>query len=69
MQNNVAVPFVDLQVPHNLLAQELNEAVQRVMTRSSFILGAEVETFEGEFGQLSASVSRLTTALGRISNS
>ena len=49
MQNKITVPFVDLKAQHDLLAQELNEAIQRVMTRSWFILGAELEAFEVEF--------------------
>jgi dTDP-4-amino-4,6-dideoxygalactose transaminase len=49
IQNKVTVPFVDLKAQHDLLAQELNEAIQRVMTRSWFILGAELEAFEAEF--------------------
>lgn len=50
MQNNkMTVPFVDLKAQHHLLEQELNEAIQRVMTRSWFILGEEVEAFETEF--------------------
>lgn len=49
MQNQMAVPFVDLKAQHDLLAHELNEAIQRVMVRSWFILGAELEAFEAEF--------------------
>jgi dTDP-4-amino-4,6-dideoxygalactose transaminase len=49
MQNKITVPFVDLKAQHDLLAHELNEAIQRVMTRSWFILGAELEAFEAEF--------------------
>jgi dTDP-4-amino-4,6-dideoxygalactose transaminase len=49
MENKITVPFVDLKAQHDLLAQELNEAIQRVMTRSWFILGAELEAFEAEF--------------------
>jgi dTDP-4-amino-4,6-dideoxygalactose transaminase len=49
MKNKITVPFLDLSAQHDLLAQELNEAIQRVMTRSWFILGAELEAFEAEF--------------------
>lgn len=49
MKNKITVPFLDLSAQHDLLAQELNEAMQRVMTRSWFILGAELEAFEAEF--------------------
>jgi dTDP-4-amino-4,6-dideoxygalactose transaminase len=49
MQNKITVPFVDLKAQHDLMAQELTEAIQRVMTRSWFVLGAELEAFEAEF--------------------
>ena len=49
MQNEITVPFVDLKTQHKLLAQQLNEAIQRVMTRSWFVLGAELEALEAEF--------------------
>src|ERR1700674_4876472 len=49
MQNKITVPFVDLKAQHDLLAHELNEALQRVMARSWFILGAELEAFEADF--------------------
>lgn len=43
------VPFLDLKLQHSQLTDQLNEAIQRVMSRSRFILGEEVETFEHEF--------------------
>jgi len=43
------VPFVDLKAQHEAIADELNEAIQRVIKRSRFILGQEVEAFEEEF--------------------
>jgi dTDP-4-amino-4,6-dideoxygalactose transaminase len=49
MQSEITVPFVDLKAQHDMLAQELNGAIQRVMARSWFILGAELEAFEAEF--------------------
>jgi len=45
----MTVPFVDLKAQNDSLAHELNEAVQRVMGRSWFILGTELEAFEAEF--------------------
>ena len=45
----VKVPFLDLKLQHSQLADELNEAIQRVMSRAWFILGEEVEAFEAEF--------------------
>lgn len=49
MQTEITVPFVDLKAQHQLLAQELNEAIQRVLASSWFILGAELEAFEADF--------------------
>jgi dTDP-3-amino-3,4,6-trideoxy-alpha-D-glucose transaminase len=48
---NMAEPvaFVDLGREHALLADELRAAFDRVVSRGSFILGGEVEGFEGEF--------------------
>ncbi len=43
------VPFVDLQAQYRTLRAELEAAVRRVMERSDFILGEEVERFEEEF--------------------
>jgi dTDP-4-amino-4,6-dideoxygalactose transaminase len=40
---------VDLQAQHTLLAPELDDALHRVLKRSWFILGAELEAFEVEF--------------------
>jgi dTDP-4-amino-4,6-dideoxygalactose transaminase len=44
----VKVPFLDLKLQHSQLADELNEAVQRVMSRAWFILGEEVDAFEAD---------------------
>jgi dTDP-4-amino-4,6-dideoxygalactose transaminase len=49
METKIVVPFVDLKTQHDSLALELNEAVQRVISRSLFILGPEVDAFEAEF--------------------
>ena len=43
------VPFVDLNAQHRLLEPELREAFERVLQRSCFILGPEVEKFEAAF--------------------
>lgn len=44
-----AVPFLDLAVPHEELAQELDRAFERVRRSGWFVLGPEVEAFEQEF--------------------
>lgn len=41
--------FLDLAVVHAEIADELAEAFHRVVDRSSFVLGREVEAFEQEF--------------------
>jgi dTDP-3-amino-3,4,6-trideoxy-alpha-D-glucose transaminase len=43
------VPFVALDRQHAPLRTELREAFDRVLGASSFVLGQEVEQFEGEF--------------------
>jgi dTDP-4-amino-4,6-dideoxygalactose transaminase len=43
------VPFVDLGALHREVETELQRAFERVLERSSFILGPEVERFEAEF--------------------
>jgi dTDP-4-amino-4,6-dideoxygalactose transaminase len=45
----VAVPFVDLHSHHEPLLPDLRAAFERVLHRSSFILGDEVAGFEHEF--------------------
>lgn len=46
---SVAVPFLDLQRLHASIAGELDDAYRRVMQTGRFVLGPEVEAFEGEF--------------------
>lgn len=43
------VPFVDLSAIHKPLEQEFNVVFQRVLERSSFILGPEIKHFEDAF--------------------
>jgi dTDP-4-amino-4,6-dideoxygalactose transaminase len=43
------VPFVDLRTQHRQIGPELRQAFERVLERSSFILGPEVERFEAAF--------------------
>ena len=43
------VPFVDLYQQHQEVEAELVEVFQRVLHKSSFILGPEVQTFEQSF--------------------
>src|SRR5205807_5011208 len=48
-KSSTRVPFVDLARQHAPLASELRAAFERVLGASAFILGEEVERFEGEF--------------------
>src|SRR5207245_2588066 len=43
------VPFVDLQAQYRGIREEINAAIARVLEKSRFILGPEVEAFEHEF--------------------
>lgn len=45
------IPFVDLRAQHAGLRAQLDAAFGRVLSRSDFILGADVEAFESEFAQ------------------
>jgi UDP-2-acetamido-2-deoxy-ribo-hexuluronate aminotransferase len=42
------IPLVDLRIQYANLKEEIDEAVSRVLTSGSFILGREVEAFEKE---------------------
>ena len=43
------IPFLDLKTPHVELREELDEAIDRVVSSGWYILGPEVEAFESEF--------------------
>lgn len=43
------IPLVDLNAQHEEIAREVEEGFARVVGRTSFVLGEEVVTFEGEF--------------------
>jgi dTDP-3-amino-3,4,6-trideoxy-alpha-D-glucose transaminase len=49
--HGAAVPFVALERQHAALSDELHAAFDRVVRRSAFILGEEVERFEFEFAE------------------
>jgi dTDP-4-amino-4,6-dideoxygalactose transaminase len=44
-----SIPFNDLKAGHLLLADEVHQAVRRVVDSGWYILGAEVEAFEAEY--------------------
>jgi dTDP-4-amino-4,6-dideoxygalactose transaminase len=43
------IPFVDLKVQYNSIKDEIDEAVQRVLDTTSFIMGKDLIKFEEEF--------------------
>ena len=45
----MAIPLVDLQAQYRGIKDEIDQAIQRVVSSTRFILGAEVESFESEF--------------------
>ncbi len=45
----IKIPFLDLKPQHEAIQPELGAAMERVMSRSWFILGQELEGFEAEF--------------------
>jgi dTDP-4-amino-4,6-dideoxygalactose transaminase len=45
------LPLVDLKAQHAAIAAEVQAAVERVMTNTDFILGADVAAFEAEFAR------------------
>ena len=49
MNNNAAIPFLDLITPHVELQTELTEIFRKVLTTASFIGGPLVENFEKAF--------------------
>jgi len=47
----MTVPFVDLQAQYRSIKPEVDEAIQRVLDTSAFVLGREVEEFERAFAE------------------
>lgn len=45
----MTIPFVDLKAQYQSIKTEVNEAIQRVLDNTSFILGKEVQAFEEAF--------------------
>ena len=43
------IPLIDLNAQYRSIQPEIDEAIQRVIESSGFILGREVEAFEHEF--------------------
>jgi dTDP-4-amino-4,6-dideoxygalactose transaminase len=45
----VNVPFVDLKMQHQHLQKEINQAINHILEKASFILGQDVTLFEQAF--------------------
>ena len=43
------IPFVDLKAQYDSIKDEIDEAIQKVLDSTSFIMGEELERFEEEF--------------------
>jgi len=50
-KKSTQVPFLDLRAAYLELQEEIDEAVARVLSSGQYLLGKEVEAFEGEFAQ------------------
>lgn len=49
MRPSTIIPLVDLKIQYHQIGLEIDSAIHRVLERSEFILGDEVEAFEEEF--------------------
>lgn len=45
------IPLVDLKAQYNSIKEEVDEVISRVLNNTSFIMGNELEVFEGEFAE------------------
>ena len=50
-----AIPFIDLKSQYNAYKEEIDEAIQRVLSSSQFILGPEVEALEEQLAEFTGS--------------
>ena len=51
MTNAQQVPLVDLKLQHARLAEQMREAIDRVISNTEFVLGPTVTRFENEFAE------------------
>ena len=58
------VPFLNLELLHREVRNELNVAFENVLRSQHFVLGSEVETFEKEFAQWTTTKTALGTSNG-----
>ena len=58
------IPLVDLKAQYNLLKPEIDQALERVMSNTSFILGNEVADFEEAFATFCNTQAAIGTSSG-----
>jgi dTDP-4-amino-4,6-dideoxygalactose transaminase len=58
------IPLVDLRAQQRVVADEVNAGFAKVMERTAFILGAEVEAFESAFAEFSGAAHCVGVANG-----
>lgn len=58
------VPFVDLAAQYRSIEQEVNAAIQKVLSRTNFILGEEVDQFESEFARFAGAKHAVAVGSG-----
>jgi dTDP-4-amino-4,6-dideoxygalactose transaminase len=51
MAKSIEVPFVDLHRQHASIIEELNQVFAKIVEKSAFTLGSEVDSFEKEFSE------------------
>ena len=64
MTQATAVPLFDTSTPLAFLREELRGAVERVLDSERYILGPEVEGFEGEFAEYCGAAHAIGVANG-----
>ena len=52
------LPLVDLGAQHAAIAAEVKAAIDNVMSKTDFILGADVAEFESEFARYCSACAR-----------
>ena len=60
----MGIPLVDLKAQYLSIKDEIDEAIQRVISNSSFILGEEVRAFEEEFASFCEARFAIGTSSG-----
>lgn len=58
------IPLVDLKTQYNNLKKDLEKAINKVLSKTEFILGEEVDLFEEEFARYCSSSNCISVASG-----